>query len=452
MNEKITSWDIHQTSNDWKTYLEQKPSVLTSERSGFSGESVFIDPNQTFQPIHGFGGALTEAAAVTLAQLPEGEQDAILKEYFSPDGHGYSLCRISLNSCDFSLGNYACVEEAGDVELKSFNLDRDKQLVIPFLKKAYEYSGGKLKIMASPWSPPAWMKTTGRMNEGGKLKAEYRQAWANYYVRFIQEYAELGLPIWAITVQNEPDAVQSWDSCIYSAEEERDFVRDHLGPAMEQAGLSDVKIIIWDHNRDQVVHRASIAYSDPEASRYIWGTGFHWYMQDKFDNIRLHHDTWPDKHLIFTEGCQEYGTHFRSYDPAERYARSIIADLNNWTEGWFDWNLLLDETGGPNHVSNFCSAPIIIDTRTKEIHRQFSWYYLGHFSRFIQPGAQRILCATTHDDLEATAAKNPDGSIAVVVLNRTSRKRRLQLYTAQTEAVLELPPRSIISCVSVVER
>ena len=329
----------------------------------------------------------TEAAAVTLAALPEPEQSRILEEYFCPrNGHGYTLCRVSLNSCDFSLGNYACADEPGDTELKSFNIDRDKEKVIPTLKRAQKLTEGALKIMASPWSPPAWMKTTGKMNEGGKLKPEYRQAWADYYVRFIQAYADEGLPIWAVTVQNEPDAVQSWDSCVYSAEEERDFVRDYLGPTLEKAGRADVKIIIWDHNRDKLIHRAQTAYRDPKASRYIWGTGFHWYMQDKFDNVRLHHDSWPDKHLIFTEGCQECGTHLNSWATGERYGRSIISDLNAWTEAWFDWNLLLDARGGPNHVGNFCSAPLIVETESGTVHKQSSWQALGHFSRFIRPG------------------------------------------------------------------
>ncbi len=254
------------------------------------------------------------------------------------------------------------------------------------------------------------MKTTGQMNEGGKLKAEYRAAWADYYVRYIREMEAEGITIWGITVQNEPAAVQPWDSCVYTTEEEKEFVRDHLGPALERAGLSHVKIIIWDHNRDMLVHRASVAYHDAEASKYIWGAGFHWYVADKFDNVRLLHDAWPEKHLLFTEGCQEAGPHTGAWHLGERYARSIINDLNRWTEGWVDWNLLLDEQGGPNHVGNYCSAPILADTQTDTLLFQTSYYYIGHFSRFIRPGARRALCATTSDALEATSYLNPDGT------------------------------------------
>jgi glucosylceramidase len=287
------------------------------------------------------------------------------------------------------------------------------------------------------------MKTNGQMNGGGKLKPEYRDAWARYYVRFIQEYEKEGVPIWGLTIQNEPAAVQPWDSCIWTAEEERDFVRDHLGPTLHRSGLERIKIIVWDHNRDLMVERAAVAYSDPEASKYIWGTGFHWYGPDKFDNVQIVHDAWPDKHLLFTEGCQEGGPHIGSWDLGERYARSIVNDLNRWTVGWVDWNILLDETGGPNHVNNFCSAPIIADTRNDRLIFQSSYYYIGHFSRFIRPGAARILCASTQDDLEATAFLNPDRTIAVVVLNRTDKERTFTLKRGARAAMCSMPAHSI---------
>ncbi|MFH1498400.1 MAG: glycoside hydrolase family 30 protein [Verrucomicrobiota bacterium] len=447
MSSSFAPWKIWLSAQHGDRRLAEQPSVLASPRTGFGGDSVFIDDTKVFQLLLGFGGALTEAVAVTLGKLPEAEREMILANYFSPEsGHGYALCRVSINSCDFALGNYACADTPGDIGLEGFNIRRDEFAILPLLRRAFALSGGRLKILASPWSPPAWMKTNGAMNGGGRLRPEFRAVWAEHYVKFIQAYEAAGAPIWAITVQNEPDAAQRWDSCLYSAEQERDFVRDHLGPALERAGLGHVKIIIWDHNRDQLVHRASVAYADPEASRFIWGSGFHWYVHDKFDNVRLHHDAWPDKHLLFTEGCQECGTHLGSWAVGERYARSIIADLNNWTEGWIDWNLLLDETGGPNHVSNFCSAPLIVETARGVVHTLNSWHYIGHFSRFLLPGSRRVLCATTRDDLHATAALNPDGSLAVVVMNATETPRSVWLYAGDTAALVELPPRSIASC------
>ena len=210
-----------------------------------------------------------------------------------------------------------------------------------------------IRIMASPWSPPAWMKTTGEMNFGGKLKSEYRDTWADYYCKFIENYEKENVPIWGLSIQNEPEAKQTWDSCIYTAEEERDFIKNHLGPSLKKHNLLDRKIIIWDHNRDVMVERARTVLSDPGAAKYVWGTGFHWYCGDHFDNVQKVHDEFPDKQLIFTEGCQEGGPHIGSWNLGERYATSIINDLNRWTVAWIDWNLILNEQGGPNHVGNY---------------------------------------------------------------------------------------------------
>ncbi len=326
-----------------------------------------------------------------------------------------------MGSCDFALGNYSHVEQPGDVDLESFSIARDRQALLPFIKAAQRVAPGPIKLLASPWSPPAWMKTNGAMNGGGMLRAEYRRAWARCYVRFIEAYEAEGVPIWGVSVQNEPAAVQRWDSCIYTAEEERDFVRDFLGPELEAARLGHVRIVIWDHNRDLMVERARTVYSDPDAARYVWGTGFHWYGEDCFDHVQQVHDAWPDKQLLFTEGCQEGGPHHGSWDLGERYARSMINDLNRWTVGWIDWNLVLDNQGGPNHVGNFCSAPILADASSDTYSLQSSYYYLGHFARFVKPGARRVLCTTGQQDLEAASFVNPDGSIATVVMNRTGQ-------------------------------
>jgi len=432
------------TARDTQDRLAEKPALTLNPKADSGLPSVFIDPEIAFQTIEGFGGAFTEAAATTLQKMSVVNQERILKAYFDrAGGHGYSLCRTHINSCDFALGNYAYTETPGDTELKDFSLDRDRQALLPMIKSALSQGKEPFKLFASPWSPPAWMKTTGQMNRGGKLKPEYRDAWAAYYVRYIQEYKKEGIDIWGVTVQNEPAATQPWDSCIYSAEEERDFVRDHLGPTLERAGLGHVKIMIWDHNRDVIVHRASVSYADPAASKYIWGTGFHWYGDDKFDNLELHHAAWPDKKLLFTEGCQEGGPHTGEWTLGERYARSMINDMNRWTVGWVDWNLILDETGGPNHVGNMCSAPILADTKNDEVLFQSSYYYIGHFARFVRPGAKRILCATAREALEATAFINPDGSVAVIVMNRTEQPHRFSLDSHLWTATTAIPQRSI---------
>jgi glucosylceramidase len=404
--------------------------------------SLWVDPNRSFQTMLGFGGAFTEAAAHTWLALSRPQQDAVLRACFDPaTGHGYTLCRVHMNSCDFSLSNYAHAATPGDTALLDFSIARDEQALLPFIQAAQRMARSTLRLLVSPWSPPAWMKSNGEMNHGGKLLPEYQDAWASCYVRFIQAYAEHGVPVWGISVQNEPAAIQRWDSCIYSAEEERDFVRDHLGLAA--AGLGHVKIVIWDHNRDLMVERAGTVYADAEAAKYVWGTGFHWYGEDHFDHVQLVHDAWPDKQLLFTEGCQEGGPHAGSWALGERYATSMINDINRWTVGWIDWNLLLDQQGGPNHVGNFCSAPILVDTQQDRFEYQSSYQYIGHFARFVQPGAKRVLCASTREALEATAFVNPEGGVVVVAMNRTDRPLPFCLNTTNSKHEAALPPRSI---------
>ena len=410
---------------------------------------VWVDPHRAFQAIEGFGGAFTEAAALTWQALPPDQRRQLLQDYFDPVlGHGYTLCRVPMGSCDFALGNYAHAETPGDHELHGFTIERDRRALIPFIQAAQAVAREPIRLLASPWSPPAWMKTNGQMNHGGSLRPECRSAWARCFARFILAYEREDIPIWGVSVQNEPAATQRWDSCCYTAEEERDFVRDFLGPELERAGLAHVKILIWDHNRDRMVERAGVVYRDPQAARYVWGTGFHWYGDDAFDNVQLLHDAWPDKHLLFTEGCQEGGPHLGSWDLGERYARSIINDMNRWTEGWIDWNLLLDASGGPNHVGNYCSAPVMADGASGALMPQSSYFYLGHFARFVQRGARRVLCTCTTARLEATAFRNPDGSCIVVAMNRTESDIDLGLQIGEQGADAGLPPRAIATFIS----
>jgi len=405
---------------------------------------LLVNPERRFQTLVGFGGAFTEAAAVTWQRLSATRREQLLHDYFDRDaGHGYTLCRVHMNSCDFALGNYAHAQTPGDVDLQSFSIERDRQALLPFIQAALRVAGRPIKLLVSPWSPPAWMKNNGQMNHGGKLLPQYARPWARCFVRFIQAYEAQGVPVWGVSAQNEPAATQTWDSCVYSAEEERDFVRDHLGPELERAGLGHIRIVIWDHNRDEMVERASVVYADPEAAKYVWGTGFHWYGENHFDHVQLVHDAWPDKQLLFTEGCQEGGPHTGSWDLGERYGLSMINDLNHWTVGWIDWNLLLDQSGGPNHVGNLCSAPILADTASDALLHQSSYWYIGHFARFVQPGARRVLCAATRQDLEAAAFVNPDGSTATVVMNRSEASIRFVLRLAGQDSAAELPPRSM---------
>jgi glucosylceramidase len=405
---------------------------------------IMIDPGKTFQEFIGIGGALTDAAAETYFKLPADKQtEFITALYDSVKGIGYSLGRTHIHSCDFSSESYTYVKE-GDSTLNSFNIAHDLKFRVPLIKEALKLASG-LKIYISPWSPPAWMKTNNDMLHGGKLKDEFANAWAKYYTRFIEEYKKQGIPIWGLTVQNEPMAVQTWESCIYTAEDERDFIKNHLGPQLQAANLSNMKLMVWDHNRGIMFQRAKTILDDPEASKYVWGTGFHWYVGDHFENVQMVHDAWPDKKVLFTEGCNgpfDWKT-INDWKWGENYGRSIIHDLNNWAVGWTDWNILVDEKGGPNHVHNYCFAPIVGDTRDGSLHYMNSYWYLGHFSKFIRPGAKRIICSSNMDELIATAFLNIDGSCVAVAMNESDKAMNIKLWLNGKAVAADLPEHSI---------
>jgi glucosylceramidase len=396
--------------------------------SKISNVTFQLDERIQYQEMIGFGGAFTESSAYNLSRINKDQREAAIKAYFDKEeGLGYSIGRVSIHGCDFSLNSYTYIDE-GDKDLKTFDISRDEKWVIPLIKDAEKYAKEPINLLASPWSPPAFMKDNNSMIFGGKLLPEYADAWAKYYVKFIEEYRRRGLTMWGITVQNEPAAVQRWDSCIYSAEEERDFVKNHLGPIMKKSSASDVKILIWDHNRDIMVERAKVVLEDSEAAKYVWGTGFHWYVSEAFENVGRVHDMFPTKGLLFTEGCQEGGVHFNSWNTGERYARNMIGDFNNWCQGYIDWNLFLDNTGGPNHVNNLCDSPIIVDVFPENLIMQSSYYYIGHFSKFVRPGAIRIGLENNHNILKAVAFRNIDKSKILIILNESDN---MHTYTVK---------------------
>jgi len=426
--------------------LTFRPSESTSEGKVY----VFVDPKKTFQPFIGIGGALTDAAAETFAKLPAARQDELIAAYYSADrGIGYTLARTNIHSCDFSSESYTYVTE-GDKDLTSFSIAHDLRYRIPLIKRALAATGNRLKLFASPWSPPAYMKNNNDMLHGGHLRPEFYRAWAIYYTKFIKSYRQAGVPIWGITVQNEPMATQTWESCVYQATDERDFVKNYLGPAMVEQGLRDVHVMVWDHNRDLIVQRAQTILDDPAAAKYVWGIAFHWYEDwsggtQMYDNVALVHQLYPTKHLLFTEGTPANfdSTAYGRWSLGEAYGRSMIHDFNSGTEGWTDWNILLDERGGPNHVGNFCFAPVHADTRTGTLIYTNSYYYIGHFSKFIRPGARRILASPSRSMLLTTGFVNDDGKVVVVVMNPTAQGGPYNLTVGGASVEITTRPHSI---------
>ena len=338
--------------------------------------------------------------------------------------------------------------------LTSFDISHDKKFRIPLIKKAIAAAGGNLPLFVSPWSPPAWMKDNNSLIHGGKLLRKFNQTWANHYVKYIKALESQGISVWGLSVQNEPMANQKWESCIYTATEERDFIKNYLGPTLARNNMAGKKLIGWDHNRDLIYQRAETLLGDPRAAKYIWGIGFHWYetwtgsgMQ--FENLKRVKEAFPDKNLIFTEGCVEKFSLDRVNDWSlgEKYGHSMVNDFNCGTVAWTDWNILLDENGGPNHVGNFCFAPVHANIQTGKLIYTNSYYYIGHFSKFIKAGARRISCSTNRDKLESTAFINPDGKIVVVVLNTSGEKLPFKLLISNKAASLIILPHSIITLI-----
>ncbi len=404
---------------------------------------IRLNMQTKYQKMIGFGGAFTESACYNLYRVNKDVREKALELYFDPvKGIGYTLGRVSIHGCDFSLSSYTYIEE-GDKDLKTFDISRDFNYVIPTIRQAEKFAGQSIKLLASPWTPPAFMKDNNSPIKGGHLLPDYRDAWANYYVKFIDKYKEAGMDIWGVTIQNEPAAVQRWDSCIFSAEEERDFLKNHLGPILKKSEHKDVNILVWDHNRDVIVDRVKPIFLDPEAAQYAWGTGFHWYVSEAFENVGKVHELFPDKGLLFTEGCIEMGVHLNDWSTGERYARNMFGDIANYCEGYIDWNLFLDETGGPNHVNNLCDAPIIIDIFPEKLILESSYYYIGQISKYVKPGAFRVEAAINHPFIKVLAFENPNKEEVVILLNETDKEDIVSI----NELTYQVLPHSIMTVI-----
>jgi glucosylceramidase len=434
---------------------------------------IRILPNEKYQTITGFGGSFTEASAYLLNRMGADNRKKILEAYFGENGARYSLTRTHINSCDFSLGNYAYANVADDVDLEHFSIDEDRDDLIPIIKEAMSISKDGFKIIASPWTAPPWMKDNNDWR-GGKLLPEYRGTWSLYFSKYIEAYAMEGIPIWGITVENEPlGNDNNWESMHFTPDEMTSFVRDYLGPQLEKDG-HQVKILGYDQNREHLDTWVDSMYRDESTSKYFDGTAIHWYAStyEVFpDALQYAHQKAPDKHLIQTEACvdaevpkwkddawywskeatdwgwdwaPESEKHLHpKYVPVYRYARDIIGCLNNWVDGWVDWNMVLDRRGGPNWFENWCVAPVIVDPDQDEVYFTPLFHTLQHFSRYIRPGAFRIGFENSDDSLQVTAAQNPDGSIAMVVLNQTSEEKQFSLSLNELSKNVRIAPKAL---------
>ena len=446
--------------------------------SGFpaveSSATIKLDPTKEFQTITGFGGAFTESSAYLLNKLSKKNRDTILQAYFSKEGANYSLTRTHMNSCDFSLSHYSYSPVVDDLTLDHFTIEEDQDDLIPMIKDALNVSEDGFKILASPWTAAPWMKDNNEW-VGGKLLPKYYDTWALFFSKYLDAYSKEGIDIWGFTVENEPHGNgNNWESMHYSPAEMTNFVQHHLGPNLESNGYGDKIILGYDQNRAGVKEWVDVMFATPESSKYFDGTAIHWYEStyEVFpEALQYAHQKAPNKYLIETEGCvdsqvpewkndawywskesTDWGWDWASekdkylhpkYAPVNRYARDIIGCLNNWVDGWIDWNMVLDTQGGPNWFKNWCVAPVIVDPEKDEVYFTPLYYTMAHFSKYIRPNAIVIGLENSDKELQVTAAKNPDGTIAVVIFNEGKIAKNFKIRLGEKETSISINAQAL---------
>lgn len=451
-----------------------KLKQITEFESGQKEAIIKLLPEDKYQTITGFGGSFTESSASLLNRLSKANRDKVIQAYFGEDGARYSLTRTHMNSCDFSLTNYSYAAVEGDNDLEHFSIEEDRDDIIPMIKDAMAVSKDGFKILSSPWTAPPWMKDNNSW-VGGKLLPEYYATWALFFSKYIDAYKAEEIDIWGVTVENEPlGNGNNWESMHFTAEEMTAFVSNHLGPGLEANGKGNIKILGYDQNRDHLKDWVDVMFQDEASSKYYDGTAIHWYAStyEVFPEVLQYaHQKAPNKYIIQSEACADseipkwqddqwywskestdWGWDWApedqkylhpKYAPVNRYARDIIGCLNNWVDGWVDWNMVLDKQGGPNWFKNWCLAPVIVDPDQDEVYFTPIYYTLTHFSKFIRPGATRIGFENSDESLMVTAAKNIDGSIAVVVFNEGDIAKHFTLSLHEKKIDISISEKAI---------
>ncbi len=449
--------------------LTSKTESITKFQPTARTTTIKLLPYEKHQTILGFGGSFTEASAYLLNKMSPAKRALILEAYFGESGARYSLTRTHINSCDFSLGQYSYAPVPNDMALQHFSIKEDKEDIIPMIKDAMQVSKDGFNIISSPWTAPPWMKDNKDWR-GGKLLPDYYETWALFFAKYLDAYKAEGINIWGITVENEPlGCGNNWESMHYTPREMTDFVKNHLGKKLKADGR-DVKILGYDQNRGEELEKwVDVMYENEASSKYFDGTAIHWYAStyDWFPaSLQYAHKAAPDKYIIQTEACidaevprwkndawywQKEATDWGwdwapekdkylhpKYAPVYRYANDIIGCMNNWVNGWVDWNMVLDKQGGPNWFKNWCIAPVIVDPENDEVYFTPLYAVMSHFSRYIRPGAVRIGFKTTDEKLHFTAVKNVDGSIVLVLLNEelTPKSFSIELYDSKTNITI----------------
>jgi glucosylceramidase len=522
----LTTSEILLTSEEG---AKQAPLENVAFKPGLAaGTVITIYPDSTKQTIEGIGTSFTESSAFVLAHLEPAQRREVMENIYDETGANFTLTRTHIGSCDFSVeGKYSYADRPDDKELASFTIAPDSAGfdpadypgvkepgydLLPMIREALAIkqaqSDRELKIIASAWTAPAWMKDietwyipqspeNNWQGTGGSLKPQYEATYADYLVRYLDAYADAGVEVWGLTPVNEPHGNGGqWESMDFTPASQSDFVKNHLGPRLRDSRHADTKVLVYDQNRDGLEHWAEVVYSDPQTTPFVYGAAIHWYastvkvFEEVLDRV---HARFPEFAIIHTEGCidglgrdapggiedpvgfKESGWFNNDtfwwnanatdwaytaswagaaaadhpiYTPVHRYARNIIVSLDHWVSGWVDWNIVLDRDGGPNHVNNFCGAPIMIDTATREIYYTPIYHVLAQFSRTIRPGdravwTRRQLDGLDTDALHACATINANGLLSVQLLNTTKEALVFNLQIAEQFAEITLPANAV---------
>jgi glucosylceramidase len=421
--------------------LSVKTPLVFSADDGSTIPTITVDTAQKFQTIFGFGAAFTETAVYCMSNVGPGPRKEIMDLFFNPyTGAGFTMGRTQIGACDFSASAYFYDNTPNDFQLGDFNMDHEQQWMIPMIKQAKATPGADIKIFAAPWSPPPWMKTNNNWLSG-KLRTDCYGAFALYLSKYVQTMKANGIDIWGITMQNEPEFDSPWyPSCTYTPQEQRDFLKGYFGPELKKDGLLDnIKVMIWDHNKDHLNTWGDVIIgNDTGSAKYVWGAAYHWYSGDMFDALVTFHNKYPSRFLIETEvakpflGTNPDGSFKFDWGQAEAEGHDLIGDMNNWSNGWNEWNLCADEKGGPGYTGSVGSAPIMTNLTNKTYFVQPHYYMMAHFTKYVRPGAVRIgyTASAIPTNVEFTAFRNTNGTIAVVVMNRSANNVTIKLRQA----------------------
>ncbi|NQV14310.1 glycosyl hydrolase [bacterium] len=493
-----------------------------------SGVIVSVYPGKVKQTIDGIGTSFTESSAFVLAHLELEKRREVMLQIYGESGANFSLTRTHIGACDFCVeGRYSYVDKVGDTDLTTFSIAEDTMGfdpktypgvkdqsydLLPMIQEALsiksQQQDSELRIIASAWTAPSWMKDIEEwyipgspdnnwQGTGGSLKPEYVKTYSDYLLKYLDIYKDAGVDIWGITPVNEPHGNGGqWESMNFSPESQSDFIQTHLGPSLKNSAFSDTRLLAYDQNRDGLAHWSDVIFPADKTNRYVYGVAVHWYestnkvYEDVFDQV---HDKYPDYTIIHTEGCiddlgkpahddltdpekftetnwfdndafwwNENATDWAysvtwegvavedhpAYTPVHRYARNIIESIDHWVTGWVDWNIVLDQDGGPNHVGNFCGAPIMIDTASQNVYYTPIFTVLSQFSRSIRPGDKAVKTHQTKaeledDDLHACATVNADNLLSVQLLNTSDKSIEYNLQIGTQYAVIKLSENSV---------